>query len=191
MKMRSTWAVVAVMSALATLSGCATVNQAEEARALAARQAQSETDTIVGKSIENSSRVIQTKLGYIESLERGIRDDALAVERAKEAQRLALEAEKAARLQPASLSMLDTPLRIVWQNDSAEDLLKQLAGQLGLGFEVKGTRRAMPNVTIVSESMPVRKILESVGSQVDRSADVVLVKGKHAGDPSKLEIRYK
>lgn len=168
MKMKSAWIALAAVS---VLSGCATAVVDDGAGRL------TETDKIVQGAMAENRAEINTTWNYIRRMEQTEREQAAA---------------KAAALASASAraAVLDTQLKIVWKDDSAEDLLKQLAEQLGLDFQIRGEPRALPRVTVEGEVLTVRRILEKVGDRIDRVADVVLVKAGPS-EKARLELRFK
>lgn len=177
MKMRSAWVALAAISALSALSGCATNNSRDnEARLNEVRL--TETDRLVLARLEENAIPIKQTLNFIERLERG------EVEKAH-----AKAAEGSSGKWRAD--MLETRLKIVWKDDSAEDLLKQLASKLGVAYRVTGVARPLPPITLEGEALTVRQILERVGDKIDRAADIALVRSDTPAHPSRLELRFK
>lgn len=177
MKMKSAWIALAAVSAMSVLSGCATTTGGD----LGANRL-TETDQIVQSTLAQNRAEIGQTWSYIREMEKNERDRVAA--------RAAAKAADAAS-SSARMAMLETQLKIVWKDDSAEELLKQLADQLGLEFRVVGVAKPLPRVTVEGDVLTVRRILEKVGDKIDRVADVVLVKSAGASDKAKLELRFK
>lgn len=170
MKIKSAWIALAAVSAISVLSGCASA-PVDTGPGL------TDTDRIVQSTTAQSRAKINQTWSYIHRIEQ--------TEREREAAKTAALASASARA-----AVLETQLKIVWKDDSSEELLKQLADQLGLEFRVRGEARALPRVTVEGETLTVRRILEKVGDRIDRVADVVLVKAGPS-EKARLELRFK
>lgn len=172
------YTMVAVASFAAVLTGCATNGLTAEQRAqLDAANKQTAADRWVQQRIAESSGKIERTMVLIDRIERGT---------GKPSQR-----ERAAEpsAQPAKASSpLDARLNIRWQKGPADELLSQLAKQLGVGFKTTGQRKALPLVSVDSRSQRAEDVLRSVGRQIDSGADVVFDRSQQ---PAVLELRYK
>lgn len=178
------YTIFAAASLAALLGGCATSGPTPEmlARLQAADKTQA-ADRAVDEKLQESSKSIARTLALIDRIERG-GSPAPAADQTPASYRAASSAAAPAYVP----DMLDARLRIEWTNGSAEELLSALAKQMGIQFRATGLRRALPPVTVVSNTETMRSILSAVGRQVDRGADVVLSKTSQS---AVLELRYK
>ncbi len=186
--------MLVLLIAASGLAGCATTQDSDlEAKRLAEQQA--EMDRVLQKRLSDSADSINGTLQLIEKIERGsvggpngyregeTPDHALE-QQAEQAKAAAAAAAAAA----AEKDPLDARMRVVWKKGSAEDLLRQMAKQMGADFRVVSAPvGGAPLVTLQAENQSVREILTSVGKQIDAKADIVFVAAK----PSVLELRYK
>jgi hypothetical protein len=175
------YTMVAVASFAAVLTGCATGLTTEQRTQLDAANKQTTTDRWVQQRIAESSGKIERTMELIDRIERGSPGKANDRERAAEPVAGASAASKVS-------SPLDARLNIRWSKGPADQLLSQLAKQLGVGFKVTGQRKPLPLVSVDSRSERAESVLRSVGRQIDAGADVVF---DRAQQPAVLELRYK
>lgn len=175
------YSMVAVVGFAAVLTGCASGGLTAEQRAqVDAANKQTATDRWVQQRIAESGSKIERTMQLIDRIERGsgkASDRELAAEQSAQAARA-----------PKVSSPLDARLNIRWSKGPADELLSQLAKQLGVGFKTTGQRKALPLVSVDSRSERAEDILRSVGRQVDSGADIVF---DRAQQPAVLELRYK
>lgn len=174
-----------IAAAAAFCAGCATGPSAEMRDRQMAEASQSDVDRLVQRRLLEAAASIDGTLKLIERIERGTDQGAGATSAAPGASEPA--AAPAVASAPA-VDPLSAKLRIVWKNGPADELLAKLAEQLGMGFKVSGAKKPLPMVSVDVNGTSARSVLEQVGRQIDRNADIVV---SRASTPAVLELRYK
>lgn len=200
---------VSVVALVSTGCGTQQTKAAAEQERLVVQQ--SDTDRLVQKRLLDAATSIDLTLRFIEKIERGDQQERIAGDfdeqraaREKMGKTAAVSASPAQALAsqntpntqksvkqadlPGS-SPLDSRLRLSWTKGPADELLRRLAGQIGVGFQESGKKpQVSQKVSIKYENESAKNVLADIGRQLEGAADIAYV--REAG-VDRLELRYK